>query len=54
MYGTGYKSADSFSGEYTPRLCLLANGTPDVIFKYFDNAATQSGTARRMIFVEHI
>ena len=54
MYSTGYKNSDSFSGEYHPRISLLANGTPEVVFKYFDNAATNSGTARRMIFVEHI
>lgn len=54
MHSVGYKNADSFSGEYKARLCLLANGTPEVVFAYFDNAATNSGTARRMIFVEHI
>lgn len=48
-----YKERDSFRGKIYPRLSYLACGTPNVVFKYFDDHATEDGTSRRCIFVEH-
>lgn len=48
-----YKERDSFRGKIYPRISYLACGTPNDVFKYFDDNATESGTARRCIFVEH-
>lgn len=48
-----FKDKDSFRGTLKPRLSFLACGTPNSIFKYFDAKAIESGTTRRVIFVEH-
>ena len=48
-----YKDRDSFRGTIKPRISFLACGTPNTLFKYFDQKAIEEGTTRRVIFVEH-
>lgn len=52
-HSIAYKERDSFRGKVYPRVSFLACGTPSVVFSYFDDQAAESGTARRVIFVEH-
>lgn len=52
-YRQSYKDKDSFRGVIYPRLSFLACGTPNSIFTYFNAKAIESGTTRRVIFVEH-
>jgi hypothetical protein len=48
-----YKEKDSFRGTIKPRLSFLACGTPNSLFRYFNDKAIEEGTTRRVIFVEH-
>jgi hypothetical protein len=48
-----FKDIDSFRGSLKPRISYLACGTPTTMFKYFNEAATEQGSTRRTILVEH-
>ena len=48
-----YKERDSFRGTIKPRLSFLSCGTPNSLFRYFNDKAIEEGTTRRVIFVEH-
>lgn len=48
-----YKDIDSFRGTIFPRISYLACGTPTTMFKYFNDSATEQGSTRRTILVEH-
>lgn len=48
-----YKDKDSFRGKIKPRLSYLVCGTPVTMFRYFSPQATEQGTTRRTILVEH-
>lgn len=48
-----FKDMDSFRGAIYPRISYLCCGTPTTMFKYFNKTATEQGSTRRTILVEH-
>lgn len=48
-----FKDVDSFRGAINPKISYLCCGTPTTMFRYFNANATEQGSTRRTILVEH-
>lgn len=48
-----FKDVDSFRGTINPKISYLCCGTPTTMFQYFNAKATEQGSTRRTILVEH-
>jgi hypothetical protein len=48
-----FKDVDSFRGAINPKISYLCCGTPTTMFQYFNAKATEQGSTRRTILVEH-
>jgi hypothetical protein len=48
-----FKDVDSFRGTINPKISYLCCGTPTTLFQYFNAKATEQGSTRRTILVEH-